>query len=28
LIEELPLDDEHPDRGCRAAEVYAGRQAR
>jgi hypothetical protein len=28
LIEELPLDDEHPDRGCGAAEVYAGRQAR
>jgi hypothetical protein len=28
LIEELPLDDEHPDRGARAAEVYAGREAR
>lgn len=28
LIEELPLDDEHPDRGSRAAEVYAGRVAR
>jgi hypothetical protein len=28
LIEELPLDDECPDRGSRAAEVYAGRQAR
>jgi len=28
LIEELPLDDEHPDRGTRAREVYAGRQAR
>ena len=28
LIEELPLDDEHPDQGSRAAEVYAGRDAR
>jgi hypothetical protein len=28
LIEELPLDDEHPDRGSRAAEVYAGRETR
>jgi hypothetical protein len=28
LIEELPLDDEQPDRGSRAATVYAGRQAR
>jgi len=28
LIEELPVDDEHPDRGSRAAEVYAGREAR
>ena len=28
LIEELPLDDENPDRGSRAATVYAGRQAR
>jgi hypothetical protein len=28
LIEELPLDDEQPDRGTRAATVYAGRQAR
>jgi hypothetical protein len=28
LIEELPLDDQHPDHGTRAAEVYAGRQAR
>ena len=28
LIEELALDDEQPDRGCRAAEVYEGRQAR
>ena len=28
LIEELPLDDEHPDRGTRVATVYAGRQAR
>ena len=28
LIEELPLDDEHPDHGSRAARVYAGRQAR
>jgi hypothetical protein len=28
LIEELPLDDEQPDRGSRAASVYAGRQAR
>jgi hypothetical protein len=28
LIEELPLDDEHPDHGSRAATVYAGRQAR
>jgi len=28
LIEELALDDDHPDRGSRAAEVYAGRQAR
>ena len=27
LIEELPLDDEHPDQGSRAAEVYAGRDA-
>jgi hypothetical protein len=28
LIEELPLDDDQPDRGSRAATVYAGRQAR
>jgi hypothetical protein len=28
LIEELPIDEEQPDRGCRAAAVYAGRQAR
>ncbi len=28
LIEELALDDEHPDRGSRAAEAYAGRVAR
>jgi hypothetical protein len=28
LIEELPLDDEQPDRGIRAAKVYTGRQAR
>ncbi len=28
LIEELPLDDEHPDAGTRSAEVYAGRVAR
>jgi hypothetical protein len=28
LIEELARDDEHPDRGSRALEVYAGRQAR
>ena len=28
LIEELPIDDEHPDRGARAAEVSAGREAR
>jgi hypothetical protein len=28
LIEELPLDDEHPDRGSRTANVYAGRDAR
>ena len=28
LIEELPLDDEQPDRGTRTATVYAGRQAR
>ena len=28
LIEELPLDDEQPDRGSRAATVYAGRQTR
>jgi hypothetical protein len=28
LIEELPLDDENPDHGSRAAEVYAGREAR
>jgi hypothetical protein len=28
LIEELPLDDEQPDRGSRIASVYAGRQAR
>ena len=28
LIEDLPLDDEQPDRGSRTAEVYAGRQAR
>jgi len=28
LIEELALDDEQPDRGARAAMVYAGRQAR
>jgi hypothetical protein len=28
LIEELPLDDQHPDRGSRAATVYAGREAR
>jgi hypothetical protein len=28
LIEELPLDDEQPDRGSRAPMVYAGRQAR
>jgi hypothetical protein len=28
LIEELPLDDEQPDRGTRAATVYAGRHTR
>ena len=28
LIEELPLDDEHPDHGSRTATLYAGRQAR
>jgi hypothetical protein len=28
LIEELPLDDEQPDRGTRAAKVYAGRHTR
>jgi hypothetical protein len=28
LIEELPIDDEQPDRGSRAAMVYSGRQAR
>jgi hypothetical protein len=28
LLEELPLDDEHPDRGSRAPMVYAGRHAR
>ena len=28
LIEELPLDDEHPERGSRSAEAYAGRAAR
>jgi hypothetical protein len=28
LIEGLPLDDEQPDRGSRAATIYAGRQAR
>jgi hypothetical protein len=28
LIEELPLDDEHPDRGSRGQMVYAGRHAR
>ena len=28
LIEELPLDDEHPDHGSRTAKVYAGRDAR
>ncbi len=28
LIEELPLDDEQPDRGSRTATVYAGRHAR
>jgi hypothetical protein len=28
LIEELPLDDDHPDRGSRTATVYAGRHAR
>ena len=28
LIEELALDDDRPDRGSRAAELYAGRQAR
>jgi hypothetical protein len=28
LIEELPLDDQHPDRGSRSATVYAGREAR
>jgi hypothetical protein len=28
LIEELPKDDEHPDRGAKAAKVYAGREAR
>ncbi len=28
LIEELPLDDEQPDRGSRASTVYAGRHAR
>ncbi len=27
LIEELPLDDEHPDQGSRTATAYAGRQA-
>jgi hypothetical protein len=27
LIEELPIDDEQPDRGIRAAMVYSGRQA-
>ena len=28
MIEELPLDDEQPDRGSRAANVYAGATAR
>jgi len=28
LIEELPLDDQQPDRGSRASKVYAGREAR
>ena len=28
LIEELPLDDEQPDRGTRTSAVYAGRAAR
>jgi hypothetical protein len=28
LIEELPLDDEQPDRGSRGQMVYAGRHAR
>ena len=28
LIEELPLDDEHPDHGSRTAKFYAGRDAR
>ena len=28
LIEELPHDDEHPDRGTRTATVYEGRHAR
>jgi hypothetical protein len=28
LIEELAMDDEHPDRGSRPAAVYAGREAR
>ena len=28
LIEELAMDDEDPERGSRAAEVYAGRAAR
>jgi hypothetical protein len=28
LIEELALDDEHPDGGSRIAAAYAGRQAR
>jgi hypothetical protein len=28
LIEELAMDDEDPDQGCRAGKVYAGREAR
>ena len=28
LIEELPMDDKHPDSGTRASVVYAGREAR
>jgi hypothetical protein len=28
LIEELPIDDNHPDSGTRAAVAYAGRHAR